>query len=166
MVAILPCLDWHWLHPCHVWDGLLAMPAPLKPGVRVAMVIVYHFQSPPCTSKGPISTAIDRNFKISKPPLRHQTGLTRTRQGADILLGNGTNPAVFVTLSLLSLVSITFLLKSLGIHTPRNPHYQVLAIPVYLSPQVSHLTKYLADHDFCSNTLHTATTVELLLSSS
>jgi hypothetical protein len=58
---------------------------------------------------------------------------------------------------------LMWLLKSLGIHTPRNPHYQVLAIPVCLSPQVSHLTKYLADHDFCSNTLHTTTTIEFII---
>ncbi len=52
------------------------------------------------------------------------------------------------------------MLKSLGIPTPRNPHYQVLAIPICLSPQVFQITNYLAYRDFCSNTLHTTTTIE------
>jgi hypothetical protein len=51
-------------------------------------------------------------------------------------------------------------LKSLGIPTPRNPRYQVLAIPICLSPHVFQVTDYLADLDFCSNTLHTLTTIE------
>jgi hypothetical protein len=92
-VAILPCLDWHWSQPCHVWDGLLAMPTASKPGERVAVVIVCHSQPPPCMSKGPNLTAIDRNFKILKSNLKHQTGLTRTGQGEDLLLGIGPYPA-------------------------------------------------------------------------
>jgi hypothetical protein len=52
------------------------------------------------------------------------------------------------------------LLKSLGIPTPRNPHYQVLAIPICLSPHIFQITNYLAYHNFCSNTLHTTTTIE------
>jgi hypothetical protein len=57
-------------------------------------------------------------------------------------------------------VIISMLLKSLGIPTPRNPHYQVMVIPVCLSPQIFQITDYLAYHNFCSNTLHTTTTVE------
>jgi hypothetical protein len=52
------------------------------------------------------------------------------------------------------------LLKSMGIPTPRNPHYQVLVIPICLSPHVFQITDYLADLDFCSNKLHTTTTIE------
>jgi hypothetical protein len=51
-------------------------------------------------------------------------------------------------------------LKSLGIPTPRNPHYQVLAISICLSPHIFQVTDYLANLNFCSNTLHTTTTIE------
>ncbi len=63
-------------------------------------------------------------------------------------------------------LSVLQLLKSLGIPTPRNPHYQVLANSICLSPQIFQVTDYLAYRDFCSNTLHTTATIEWLLSSS
>jgi hypothetical protein len=47
-------VDWHWLQSHHVWDGSLATPATSKPGERVAMVIVCHFQ-PLSHVKGPQS---------------------------------------------------------------------------------------------------------------
>jgi hypothetical protein len=51
-------------------------------------------------------------------------------------------------------------LKSLGIPTPRNLHYQVLANShLSVTPRIP-VSEYLADHDFCSNTLHTTTTIE------
>jgi hypothetical protein len=57
--------------------------------------------------------------------------------------------------------SQTQVLKSLGIPTPRNPHYHILVIPlVWLSPQVLPVTEYLASHKYYRDTALAPTILE------
>jgi hypothetical protein len=83
LVATLPCLRWLACNARHLKarrESSNGHCLPLPP-------------PPPCTSRAPIQRLVDRNFRIPKPILRHQTGPTGTGQGENLLLGNGPNPA-------------------------------------------------------------------------
>jgi hypothetical protein len=64
--------------------------------------------------------------------------------------GMGSVPACICVLNSLKFRLLPkHLLKSLGISTPRSPHYHVLGPSlICLSPQVSLATKYLASHKY------------------